>query len=159
MKPVDGNMWASVYMWKPQGGKLQFGPMWDFDLGAGSANRAGGAVNSSGWYLRNVISTTAKQSSKTWFNRLNEDSGFRSAVRTRWNTVYPALRTTLDLLDPNNSNSERNKIAASASENFKKWSVTQHLSTVQVVKGSWSAEVSYLRSWLSSRLSWMNSNL
>lgn len=154
MKPVDGNMWASVYMWKPKDGKLQFGPMWDFDLAAGSANRAGGAVNSSGWYLRNVISTTAKQSTKTWFNRLNEDSSFRSAVRTRWNTVYPALRTSLTFLD-----TERGNISASASENFKKWSVTQHLSTVQVVWGSWSSEVSHLRSWLSARLTWMNNNL
>ena len=154
MKPVDGNMWASVYMWKPKDGKLQFGPMWDFDLAAGSANRAGGAVNSSGWYLRNVISTTAKQSTKTWFNRLNEDSNFRSAVRARWNTVYQDLQTSLTFLD-----TERGNINASATENFKKWSVTQHLSTSQVVKGSWSAEVSYLRSWLAARIKWMNSNL
>ena len=91
MKPVDGNMWASVYMWKPQGGKLQFGPMWDFDLAAGSANRAGGTVNSSGWYLRNQITTTAKQSTKTWFNRLNEDSSFRSAVSDRWDDVKGQL--------------------------------------------------------------------
>ena len=95
MKPVDGNMWASVYMWKPKDGKLQFGPMWDFDLAAGSANRAGGTVNSSGWYLRNQITTTAKQSTKTWFNRLNEDSSFRSKVSDRWDDVKGQLDLSL----------------------------------------------------------------
>lgn len=154
MKPVDGNMWASVYMWKPKGGKLMFGPMWDFDMAAGSANRAGNVVSPSSWYLRNVISISAKQSTKTWFNRLNEDSSFRSAVRARWKVVYEQLKTSDAFLS-----TQSGKIKASATENFKKWSVTEHLSTVQVVKGSWSAEVSYLRSWLKSRISWMNGNV
>lgn len=167
MKPVDGNMWASVYMWKPANGKLQMGPLWDFDLAAGSANRAGGTVNSSGWYLRNVITTSAKQSTKTWFNRLNEDGDFRKAVAKRWDDViYPALTDSTTGVDSymfgkSNSGSAgfAKKISASASENFKKWSVTEHLSSVQVVKGSWGSEVTYLRGWLNSRISWMNSNL
>ena len=154
MKPVDGNMWASVYMWKPKGGKFMFGPMWDFDLAAGSANRAGNVVSPSGWYLRNVLAISAKQSTKTWFNRLNEDSAFRSAVRSRWNAVVGQLRGSDGFLS-----TQSGKIKASAGENFKKWSVTEHLSSVQVVKGSWSAEVSYLRSWLKSRINWMNSNV
>ncbi len=41
LKPVDGNMWASVYMYKPRGEKIHFGPLWDFDLATGSATRAG----------------------------------------------------------------------------------------------------------------------
>ena len=81
MKPVDGNMWASVYMYKPRSGKLKFGPMWDFDLAAGSANRAGNVVSSSSFYLRNPLGVSAMQSSKTWFNRLNEDSS--SGPRSR----------------------------------------------------------------------------
>ncbi|MFZ1913423.1 MAG: CotH kinase family protein [Propionicimonas sp.] len=154
MKPVDGNMWASVYMWKPKGGKLQMGPLWDFDLAAGSANRAGGTVNSTGWYLRNVVSTTAKQSTKTWFNRLNEDSDFTNAVKDRWKVVYNDLKSSDTFLG-----TQSGLISSSASENFKKWSVTEKLSTVQVVKGSWSKEVTYLRDWLKARVSWMNSQL
>ena len=52
MKPVDGNMWASVYMYKPRSGKLHFGPLWDFDLAAGSATRAGNVASSSSFYLQ-----------------------------------------------------------------------------------------------------------
>jgi hypothetical protein len=151
MKPVDGNMWASVYMYKQANGKLFFGPLWDFDLAAGSARRAGNTVSPTGWYLRKPVATSARQSSVTWFNRLNQDPQFRSAVRARWKQVYPNLRTTTTFIDR-----EKSAIHKSADANFKKWSVTQHLSSVQVVKGSWTREVSYVRSWMASRISWMN---
>ena len=153
MKPVDGNMWASVYMYKQRSGKLYFGPLWDFDLAMGSANRAGNVVSPSSWYLRNPLGVSAMQSDKTWFNRLNEDPDFRNAVSARWNQVYGSLSQS-SFID-----SQASLISTSASENFKKWSVTEHLSKYQVVKGSWSKEVSYLKSWMSSRRSWMNGQL
>jgi len=154
MKPVDGNMWASVYMYKDPGGKLQFGPMWDFDLAAGSANRGGNVVSSSGWYLKNPLAISARQSTKTWFNRLNEDPWFRGRVRNRWNDVHSKLKGSDSYLS-----TQSNKLSDSARENFKKWSVTQHLTTSQVVKGSWSAEVDYLRRWLRLRIDWLDRNL
>ncbi|MEO7893196.1 MAG: CotH kinase family protein [Aeromicrobium sp.] len=154
MKPVDGNMWASVYMYKQRSGKLFFGPMWDYDLSAGSANRAGNVGSPTSWYLRNPLAISAKQSTKTWFNRLNEDPEFRAAVRSRWHTVYSSLRTNDSFLA-----NRRSLISQAASENFKKWNVNEHVSQYQVVKGSWSSEVSYLRSWLNSRMSWINGQL
>ena len=153
MKPVDGNMWASVYMYKQRNGKLYFGPLWDFDLAMGSANRAGNVVSPQSWYLRNNLGVSAQQTSKTWFNRLNEDPDFRNAVRSRWKSVYPKLNQS-SFID-----SQKSLIQSSATENFKKWNVKEHLSKYQVVKGSFSAEVSYLKSWMSSRRSWMNGQL
>jgi hypothetical protein len=151
MKPVDGNMWASVYMYKARNGKLFFGPMWDYDLAAGSADRAGGTKSPTGWYVKNNTRTTAKQASSTWFVRLNDDPDFQKAVKARWNEVYPQLKTEDAFLA-----SQRAVIAKSADANFDKWSVKSHMSAAQVVKGSWSKEVSYLRDWLKDRISWMN---
>ncbi len=101
MKPVDGNMWASVYMYKQrdssagaEDGKLFFGPLWDFDLSSGSANRAGNVVSSSGFYLKSNLNTGAQQSTKTWFHRLNEDADFRAAVKARWNQIKGSIDTT-----------------------------------------------------------------
>ena len=97
MKPVDGNMWASVYMYKPRGGKLHFGPMWDFDLAAGSANRAGNVVSSSSFYLKNNLGVSAQQDTsngKTWFNRLNEYPSFRAAVADRWDEIQGSWTST-----------------------------------------------------------------
>lgn len=151
MKPVDGNMWASVYMYKARNGKLFFGPMWDYDLSSGSADRAGGTKATTGWYVKNNTRTTAKQASSTWFVRLNDDPDFQKAVKARWNEVYPQLKTNDAFLG-----AQRSVIKKSADENFDKWSVHAHISPAQVVKGSWSKEVSYLRGWLKDRISWMN---
>ncbi|MGB7962071.1 MAG: CotH kinase family protein [Propionicimonas sp.] len=154
MKVIDGNMWASVYMWKPKGGKLQFGPLWDFDLSSGSASRAGGTASTKGWYLRNVITTTAKQSTTTWFNRLNQDDTFRAAVRARWavlNKEHKLRTDTMTFFDKS-----RTAIATSAGLNFGKWSVTQRMSGAQVIKGSWTKEAQYLRDWMWARMNWLD---
>jgi hypothetical protein len=151
LKPVDGNMWASVYMYKPRNEKIKFGPLWDFDLGLGSANRTGNTVGSTGWYLRNVISTTAKQTTTTWFNQLNKDASFRKAVSVRWNELYPELSSSAFI------DQQKALMARSAAENFKKWSYSERISSAQVFKGSWSKDVDYVKSWMSSRRSWMNS--
>lgn len=150
MKPIDGNMWASVYMYKQRDGKLFFGPLWDFDMSSGSANRAGNAMSPSYWYLRNVLDISAKQSTKTWFNRLNEDASFRSKVAARWNQLYPNLSMS-SFIDQ-----QKSILSASAAENWKVWSHSERLSSSQVIKSSWSADVDYLKSWMSSRRSWLN---
>ena len=51
-------------MYKPRGEKIHFGPLWDFDL-VMAANRAGNVVSPSGWYLRNRLNVSAKQTETT----------------------------------------------------------------------------------------------
>jgi hypothetical protein len=153
LKPVDGNMWASVYMYKPEGGKLRMGPLWDFDLAAGSANRAGNVVSPSSWYLRNSLGVSAMQTSHTWFNYMNDSPAFRAAARTRWNQLDQGLHFNQFLAD------RKSLISASASENYTKWSHGSHISQYQVIKSSWSADVEYLRSWMESRNGWIDSQL
>jgi len=154
LKPVDGNMWASVYMYKPQGGgKLKFGPMWDFDLAAGSATRAGNVASSSSWYLRNSLGVSAMQSSNTWFNYLNDSPSFRAAARTRWNQLDQGLHFNEFLAN------RKALIGKSAAENYEKWNHGSKISQYQVIKGSWSSDVEYLRSWMESRNQWINSQL
>ena len=154
MKPVDGNMWASVYMYKPQNGKLFFGPLWDFDLAAGSANRAGNVVSSSSFYLRNNLGVSAQQSSNTWFNCLNKRSSFRSAVKARWNAVKDDI-TTNSFID-----TQKAIIASSAATSFSQGpsSHSYRISDYQVIKSDWNADVSYLKGWASARKSWLSSN-
>ncbi len=152
MKPVDGNMWASVYMYKPRNGKLHFGPLWDFDLAAGSADRAGNVVSPSSFYLKNNLGVSAQQDTtngKTWFNRLNEFPSFRAAVAARWDEIKGSLDTTGYL------NTQKALIEDSAALNFQRWSHSSRISDVQVIKSSWSADVNYLRDWAAARKSWL----
>ncbi len=84
MKPVDGNMWASVYMYKQRDSSAgaedacTSGRMWDFDLAAGSANRAGNVISSSGWYLRNNLQVSACSQ-----RRRSPTPGSTASTRTR----------------------------------------------------------------------------
>ncbi|HWL48797.1 MAG TPA: CotH kinase family protein [Acidimicrobiia bacterium] len=153
MKVFDGNMWTSVYMYKPRGEKIHFGPIWDFDLSAGSFTRSvPNLLNTSGWYLKNNQNTDDQQplGGKTWFNRLNEDPEFQEAVADRWNQVENSVNVT-SLIDQHQS-----LISQSATANFKKWPHSGRVSPNQLIKSSWSADVSYLRSWASGRKSWLD---
>src|SRR5690606_39010272 len=48
---VDGNLRLSTFLYKKRGGKLFFGPVWDFDLAIGNANY-GDADRVEGWHIR-----------------------------------------------------------------------------------------------------------
>jgi len=151
MKPVDGNMWASVYMYKPRGEeKLYFGPLWDFDLAAGSATRAGNVASSSSFYLRNNLGISAQQSSKTWFHRLNEYPSFRQAVADRWDEIKGGLNVTGHL------SGQKAILQQAQAANFQKWGRTSRISEYQVIKGSWDGDTGYLSTWAANRKSWLS---
>jgi hypothetical protein len=158
MKPVDGNMWASVYMYKPRDGKIFFGPMWDFDLAAGSANRAGNVVSSSGWYLRDNLQVSAMHPEcssctkyNTWFNQLNKNSDFRAAKKARWNEIEGSLNVSGFL------NTHKSIIDASADQTYNSYSHSYRISSYQIIKSNFDADFSYLKTWASNRRAWMNS--
>ena len=157
MKPVDGNMWASVYMYKPRERKLHFGPLWDFDLAAGSATRAGNVASSSSFYLKNNLGISAQQDTsngKTWFNRLNEYPCFRNAVAARWDEVQGGLNVAgfIDAQKAIIKSSARRRsrtLPTGASHGYR-------ISDYQVIKSNFDADVSYLRTWATGRKSWLN---
>ncbi len=163
-KNLDANMYTSVYMYKTRDkvvngvtvpGKLFFGPVWDFDTAMGDALYPGNQGTTTGWYLRNRNDAIqAKQTPETWFNRLFADPTFAAAVKARWNVVKGSLAQSDAFIA-----AQTPIIQASANANFQLWNVNQRLEDVQVIKGSWSAEVSYLRQWLRDRITWMNGQL
>jgi hypothetical protein len=154
LKPVDGNMWASVYMYKPRGEKIHFGPLWDFDLAMGSATRAGNVVSPSGWYLRNPVNVSAKQTEITWFNRMNQNPTFRAAVKARWNQIDQNLDNVVGYV-----RDQERLIDQSADDNYGKWNHSSKISQYQVIKSSWGADVDYLADWLDKRWIYMNGQL
>lgn len=162
-KNLDANMYTSVKMYKTRDsavgagdGKLVMGPIWDFDTSMGDATYPGGQGSATGWYLRDQNDAIeAKQTSETWFNRLNQDPAFRAAVKARWVQMKPVFQNLPAFVD-----SQSSLIQSAAAANFQKWNVSENLEPgLQVVKGSWSAEVSSLRSWIVARTTWMSGQL
>ena len=162
-KPLDAVFWTSVNMYKARDadpapgdqGKLFMGPMWDYDISMGDYVSAGDKVRTDTWLLRYSLGPGIGQSEVNWYNRLMEDPGFVAAVEARWAVVEPALRTTVDSYLP----AQRDLVTRSAETNFATWDITTKIWTRQVVKGSWPAEVDYLRDWLRQRITWLDAQL
>ncbi|MGZ3777502.1 MAG: CotH kinase family protein [Mucilaginibacter sp.] len=145
MKDNDGLDYSSIYYYKDRGGKLVMGPLWDFDLAGGNTNYSD-CQYPTGWWIRNCV----------WFNRLFQDPAFAAKVKQRWatlkTTTIPAIFTNID----------RNAayINLSQQQNFKTWNILGEYVWPNVVwLGSYQPEVDYLKTWLNTRVAWMDSNL
>lgn len=139
---VDANMWSSCWMYKPRGGKLYMGPLWDFDLAAGNANYAD-AFQNSGWHIR-----TAK-----WFSRLFEDPAFAARVKTAWNAIktdeLPAMFQQIT--------SGAASLQQAQLNNFQRWPILETWVWPNYqVPGTYAGEISYLNVFLTARIAWMD---
>jgi hypothetical protein len=145
-KNVDGNLRLSTYLYKKRGGKLHFGPVWDFDLAIGNVNYAN-ADKTDGWYIRTAA----------WFDRLFQDPAFASRVVTRWNQL--TTDGTLTRLD-DYIQARKTYLGRVQVRNFERWPI---LSTWvwpnRVVTGSYDGEVAAMQNWLWQRRLWLAGQL
>ena len=88
-KQIDGYR-LSNYFYKDRNGRLNEGPIWDWDLSWGNANYADGG-HTNGWYY-----STLGDIDDIWFPRLRTDPDFSQRITDRWG----ALR--LNLFHPTN---------------------------------------------------------
>ncbi|MFV2067131.1 MAG: CotH kinase family protein [Pirellulales bacterium] len=131
----------STYISKRRDGKLEFGPIWDFDRSMGSPGtqpRGGSA----GW---------AGKSTFPWWRTLFEDPDFRQRYADR----YQQLRQ--DVWSTENINATIDALVGeltdeAAERNFERW--PGGLNFV-----GWRGEVGELRRWLVDRVAWLDAQL
>ena len=135
---------SSVFLFKPRGGKLNFGPLWDFDLGAGNVYYE----DPTGWYIRNSV----------WHGPLFANSDFGQRVHARWcqlkrNGSVTNLPAQVDAIVASIE-------PAAIDRNFAKWNIFgQEVYPGAFVGQSYQEEVSHLKSWLANRVQWMDEDL
>jgi CotH kinase protein len=146
VKNVDGNMRRSTYLTKPRGGKLYFGPLWDYDITLGNVNY-GGADVTVGWQIRGA----------PWFTRLWQDPNFVQRVKLRWQQIrndgtLSSWRSHLL--------SRWDYMSVEQRRNFERWPI---LSTWvwpnRVVTGSYDGEMAAMQEWLTQRTAWLDDAL
>lgn len=142
---LDAKMRSSCWMYKPRGGKLHMGPLWDFDIAAGNFDGADG-YETTGWWIRNG----------PWFARLFEDPAFLARVRQVWNEIrvrqLPALIESIPAHAASLQQSQLN--------NFQRWPILETwVWPNNRVPGSYAGEVEYLATWLNARIAWMDAEL
>lgn len=156
-KNVDGYR-LSTFFYKDRdskGGKLGFGPVWDYNISQGNANYCNGE-KVEGWaYKFNDYCPEDGWVVHFWWDRLMQDPNFTKALKDRWQTLR---RTTLKT---DSIQLAINGFATSLNEgqyrNFQRWDVlNQWVWPNNYVGGTYQNEVTYLKNWYYARLEWLD---
>ena len=148
-KNNDAIFYTSCYMNLKRGGKLKMGPLWDFDVAFGGypwEPRASEISNlTTGFYIKDV----------SWINRMFNDPEFLSLVKERFNDFYSRKQDMLDHID-----SKAAIIIEKVIEDNKLWGrITNKTASNEEVKVAYQEKVNQLKTWLSTRLEWLKTNL
>lgn len=127
----------STYLHKDRGGKIVFGPPWDFDRAFGFGT-SGSPV---GWNLSHW--------SFRWWKRLFEDPDFMQ----RWIDRYAELREKIFTEDNLARIIDRMvaQLGEAVPRNFERWPV------LPTDGDGWEGEITRTKQWLAERIQWMDS--
>lgn len=135
---------SSVFLHKQRGGRLTFGPLWDFDIAAGNINYNGND-DPTGWYIRDSV----------WYAPLFAHSDFGRRVFAKWCDLRSAgiisgLGAEIDAIV---AGIDRNAI----DRNFRRWNILgTYVWPNAFVGNTYDEEVNYLKTWMTTRADWMN---
>ncbi len=152
---TESAMHRSFFMYKPVGGKLTAGPIWDYDLAFGNSTGDLSKYDR-GWV---AVDSTYGDLYQNWFYFLLRDDDFVDAVKARWKEIGETLyETALESLDRNAS-----AIENAVDNNFEVWDeVLGHrvlLSRTSRLYKTWDEQLDYIRGYLKTRYSFMNERL
>ena len=141
---VDGYR-LSTYMHKDREGKLNMGPIWDFNIGFDSGDR----VPFDDWVINynNFVDQDAWMM-PFWWPRLMEDPVFKTALKTRWTELRASTLQTSELLNMVNQDANYLKNNGAIERNYTKWGTVDY-----------DQSVDNLKSFLESRTAWMDGEI
>ena len=161
-KNNDAMFINSVYLYSPAGGKITFGPLWDFDLAFGGYPYI---PEPQGWRIRY----------SPWISRLLDDRAFIDKLKLQWQALY-AQRGTIDaaLVSYTGRLRESQRInhalwypylpKPTLMAPFSKYGPTATFAAPSpaapggslFTDAMYDAEVLALRNWLTARFAWLN---
>ena len=159
---VDGYR-LSTYFYKNRNSinrKIIAGPVWDYDLAFRNANYCSGS-DVFGWaYQFNYVCPgDGAGLIPFWWDRFMTDTAFTSELRCRWKA---ARQNSLSLTRVNQLiDSVNNLLSESQQRHFTRWPILgQYVwPNPNPIPTTYAGEISQLRSWISTRLDWIDNNL
>jgi hypothetical protein len=157
-KNVDGYR-LSTFMHKDknsEGGKLKMGPVWDFNLGFGNADYCTSG-NPEGFVLDfNEICPDDGFLIPFWWNRLLSDRNFKKKLGDRWVELRQGPFSTSKVHAYIDSVAAVLNVEA-RQRNFQRWPVLgQYVWPNYFVGQTYAQEVTWLKNWVSQRMSWLD---
>ncbi len=154
---TEAVFYRSCYMYKPSGGKLKFGPVWDFDMAFG--NHTSDIRGYNGWCgVDNTFSYLGKDGT-TWYHFLFKDTNFTSKFVARWDEVKEILlKTALDTVDK-----QYKAVLNAQGRNFERWDILNKKIGAGNVDhrtyNTFDLQVEYLRNFINTRYNWIDENI
>ncbi len=143
--------WDSFYLYKEEGGKLYFGPIWDFDLSLGNANE-GCEYPTELYAARNIMGQ-----SNPWYYSMMSHDWIRELVAERYHSpeVQEVINSLHDMIQ-----AEVDANYNSLKRNFERWQIfgePQNREPEAIVQlKNYDQHYKYLLSWLDDRIDFMN---
>jgi hypothetical protein len=144
MKTTDGQFVSSCWFYKDRGGRLEMGPVWDFDSAAGNVSYGPGPDPQGPWIRGGP-----------WYARLFQDPAFAAAAAQAWQAHRADLAGLVDWVGQRAA-----ALDLAQRNNFSRWPILQaQVWPNSEVAGSYAGEVAFLQSWLQQRLDWLDATL
>lgn len=143
------SFWSTYVYKRRSNDKLFFGPMWDYDIAFNNDRRLGDATQK--------LMRQHAHNPRTWIEQMWLDEWFRAAVWRRWQSlVANNLQANLiSYIDQTVT-----LINTSQQQNFVKWNVlNKQIYQEQYLFSTYSQGVDYLKSYIASRISFLNTSL
>jgi len=137
----------STYYYKTQDGKLEAGPIWDFDRALDSTD---GRDNNPSWWHGTGDSTRYFNDSSrvmNWWPRMFQDPDVVQRYIDRWF----ALRASVFSLDNIHATIDAHaaQLAEAAPRDYARWSAARY--------GGFAGEIQHMKDWLTTRVNWVDS--
>lgn len=139
--------------------KIKAGPAWDYDLAFKNADYCNGSdTNGWAWEFNNVCSGDFWQV-PFWWGRFKSDTSFQNNLLCRWKQLRQTTLSQENLFGLIDSVSSVTNEARQ--RHFAKWPVLgQYIwPNPQPIATTYEEEISQLKNWLTTRLSWLDKNL
>lgn len=135
--------YSSTYAHRQRGGKLRFGPLWDFDLAAGNyANQ--GNDQPIGWWVHRT---------SAYYGRLViDDPLFRQQLKARWAYLHKRMTDIQTFIASGAQN-----LDAAQTRNYTRWPTLGTVFwPVPATYYTYPGEVAHLSGWLTTRTNWID---
>jgi len=150
-KNIDGFR-LSTYMFKDRGGKLNMGPVWDYNLSLGNANYLDGWIPT-GWYY-DLLSA----GDYPWWRRLFQDPEFQLRYADRWFVLRQNLFDTGMLLQ--DIDDIVGLLGEAQVRNFDRWTILgTYVWPNWFIAQTYQEEINWMKDWLEERLAWMDTQI
>ena len=146
----------STFLYKDkdsEGGRLQMGPAWDYNLGFGNVDYCSSTLSTTEWAYEADDFCGSPQ--PFWWDRLMLDVQFRNTLRCRWDSLRAGPLQTDRLFTVIDSLQEL--LDDAAIRNFERWPILgTYVWPNAFIGSSWEEEITWMKAWVEDRMYWMD---